>query len=111
MPKTVPNQRVITVHKEPTDKQHLYTKNNLEAIDEASRTLKSLGGFKLFIYLAKNQDNYNFALSSSDFQEWSGLSRSAYTTAFNELVEHGYLVSENNNNIYEFYEKPVPKEK
>lgn len=111
--KTVPNQRVITVNKEPTDKQNIYTKNNLAALDEAAGKLKSLGGFKLYMYFAKNQDNYKFALSSADFCKWSGVKIGAYNTAFAELVENGYLISENNNNIYTFYEKaqPVAKEK
>lgn len=52
--KTTSNQRIISVNKEPTDKQHLYTANNLEALDEASGRLLSAGGFKLYIYLAKN---------------------------------------------------------
>lgn len=51
---TVPNQRTITVSKEKTDKQHRYTANNLEALDEAARRLQSKGGFKLYMYLAKN---------------------------------------------------------
>ena len=108
--KTVPNQRIITVHKALTDQQHIYTKNNLAALDEAAGKLKSLGGFKLYMYFAKNQDNYNFALSSKDFCDWSSLSIKAYNTAFAELVENGYLVSENNNTIYQFYEKPCPVE-
>ena len=50
MPKpieTVPNQRVLTIHKDPTDKQHKYTVNNLEAMGEAARRLQSKAGFKL----------------------------------------------------------------
>ena len=85
MPKpieTVPNQRVLTIHKEPTDKQHKYTCNSLEALGEAAKRLQSKGGFKLYMYLAKNQDKYNFALSSSDFCNWSGLGIAAYRTAF-----------------------------
>ena len=91
MPK-VPNQREITVAKEPTDKKHLYTANNLAALDEAAKRLQSKGGFKLYMYLAKNQDKYNFNLSSTDFLLWSGLGYTAYTTAFSELAEEGYLI-------------------
>ena len=50
----VPNQREVTVAKEPTDKAHKYTANNLAALDEAARRLQSKGGFKLYMYLAKN---------------------------------------------------------
>lgn len=104
--KTTSNQRIISVNKEPTDKQHLYTANNLEALDEASGRLLSAGGFKLYIYLAKNQNNYKFALSSKDFMNWSGLGKQAYRTAFNELVKEGYLIQDSEqSNLYYFYDK------
>ena len=109
MPKpieTVPNQRVLTIHKEPTDKQHKYTLNNLEAMGEAAKRLQSKGGFKLYMYLAKNQDKYNFALSSSDFCNWSGLGIAAYRTAFEELEKQGYLIIKGSStNNYIFYDK------
>ena len=109
MPKpieTVPNQRVLTIHKEPTDKQHKFTLNNLEAMGEAARRLQSKGGFKLYMYLAKNQDKYNFALSSSDFCNWSGLGIAAYRTAFEELEKQGYLIiNGSSKNNYIFYDK------
>lgn len=114
MPKTnkVPNQREITVAKAPTDKAHLYTANNLAALDEAARRLQSKGGFKLYMYLAKNQDKYNFNLSSNDFMLWSGLGYTAYTTAFTELEEEGYLIlKEGTETIYTFFDKSqLPKE-
>ena len=109
MPKpieTVPNQRVLTIHKEPTDKQHKYTCNSLEALGEAAKRLQSKGGFKLYMYLAKNQDKYNFALSSSDFRKWSGLGIAAYRTAFEELEKKGYLIiNGSSTNNYIFYDK------
>ena len=112
MPKTVPNQRTLLIHKEPTDKYNLYTVNNLEALDEASRRLQSIGGFKLYMYLAKNQDKYEFALSSSHFCMWSGLGLTAYKTAFKELVEQGYLIpSKTVKDYYIFYDKAqIPEE-
>ena len=91
----VPNQRIIIVNKENTDKKNKYTINNLNALDEAAKLLQSKGGFKLYMYMAKNQNNYCFALSSSDFCKWSGLGMAAYKSAFNELKEQGYLVSIN----------------
>ena len=112
MPK-VPNQREITVAKEPTDKKHLYTANNLAALDEAAKRLQSKGGFKLYMYLAKNQDKYSFNLSSTDFMLWSGLGYTAYATAFSELADEGYLIlKEGTETIYTFYDKSQkPKEK
>ena len=108
----VPNQREVTVAKEPTDKAHKYTANNLAALDEAARRLQSKGGFKLYMYLAKNQDKYNFNLSSTDFMLWSGLGYTAYATAFAELEEEGYLIlKEGTETIYTFFDKSQkPKE-
>ena len=104
--KTVPNQRVITVNKELTDKDHLYTANNLKAVDEAAHYLKSKAGFKLYFYIAKNQNNYKFALSSTDFCNWASVSTTAYKTAFEELIEEGYLVlKEGEKNTYIFHDK------
>lgn len=104
--KTVPNQRVISINKSPTDKQHYYTANNLSALDQASNRLQSVGGYKLYIYLAKNQNKYTFALSSKDFQVWSGLGKQAYKTGFEELVKCGYLVQDKTQkNKYNFYDK------
>lgn len=103
---TVPHQRVITVNKEPTDKQHLYTVNNLAAVDEAARYLQSKAGFKLYYYIAKNQNNRQFALSSKDFCSWGGVGIRAYNTAFAELVENGYLIpKEDSETIFMFYDK------
>lgn len=110
--KTVPHQRVIEVNKEPTDKQHLYTANNLAAIDEAAGKLQSIGGFKLYIYLAKNQNKYTFALSSADFMEWSGLGKQAYSTAFDDLIKQGYLKQDKKlKNKYSFFDKAQPSDK
>lgn len=104
--KTVPNQRTITVSKSPTDRNNLYTTNNLAAIDEAALRLQSKGGFKLYMYLAKNQDKYYFALSSAAFCAWSGLGIKAYNTAFEELKQEGYLIAKNDSTKnYIFYDK------
>lgn len=106
---TVPNQRVLTIHKEPTDKQHKYTVNNLEAMGEAAKRLQSKGGFKLYMYLAKNQEMERWVLSSSHFCEWSGLGIAAYRTAFNELEKEGYLIpkdkTKEKETIFTFYDK------
>lgn len=106
---TVPNQRILTIQKLPADTNHKYTVNNLEALGEAARRLQSKGGFKLYMYLAKNQNNYKFALSSTDFCSWSGLGIAAYRTAFEELKTEGYLIARDqtkeNECIFTFYDK------
>ena len=104
--KTVPNQRIIKINKSPTDRHHLYATNNLQALFEAMRNLKSFCGFKLYIYLAKNQNNFELALSSTDFCECAGCSMTAYNTAFRELVENGYLIQKaGTETIFTFVDK------
>lgn len=109
----VPNQRTVSVHKEECSKKNKYTVNNLATLDEAARMLQSKGGFKLYMYMAKNQDKYNFELSSSDFMQWSGLGYSAYTTAFKELEDKKYLIlKEGTDTVYTFYDKAqIPEKK
>ena len=102
---TVPNQRTIVVNKKEGNKQNKYTINTLAAIDEAAFRVQSKGGFKLYMYIARHQDTYTFALSSSDFLAWSGLSITSYRTAFEELVQEKYLIPVNESNTkYKFYD-------
>ena len=61
--KSSPNQKTITVKKEQCDKQNYYAAINLKALESAATQLKS-GAFKLWIYFAKNQNNFSFALSN-----------------------------------------------
>ena len=101
-----PNQRNITVNKQDCNKSNLYTINNLSAIDQAAGRLISKAGFKLYIYIAKNQNKYNFNLSSKDFMKWAYCQRTAYNTAFQQLVTQGYLIKkQNTDNCYMFYDK------
>ena len=109
---TVPNQRTINIKKvdEKTNKIEGYTINNRPGLAEAAQRLQSKGGFKLYMYLAKNND-FTMALSSADFCEWAGLSRTAYNTAFEELVKETFLIPTNDKKtIFNFFEKPQNKE-
>ena len=65
---TSPNQKTITVCKELCDNQHYYTMINLNALERAAIDLKS-GAFKLWIYFAKNQNNFTFGLSNKAVAE------------------------------------------
>ena len=62
-----------------------------EDIFYASRLL-SEKGFKLYMYLISNQDNYVGGLSKVDVVAKTGISDSSYNRAVNELIEHGILV-------------------
>lgn len=106
--KTVPHQKTVEVVKEPCDntcKEHYYSKINLIAMSEAALNLDA-GAFKLWIYFAKNQNEYEFALSSKAVEETFGMKIKQYNNAVATLIDKGYLVNTKGNN-HKFYEKPV----
>lgn len=102
---TVPNQRVIKTHKEKCgkDDKKYYTVINLKALAEAANNLSG-SAFKMWIYLAKNQNNYKFALSKVDATSFCDFSKNTYYSAFAELEEKGYLIQGNCATYYDFYE-------
>ncbi len=107
----VPNQKQIAVNKELSDRDHIYSIHNLNALDYAAGNLQTAVGFKLYMYMAKNQDKYKFDLSNVLFCNWAGCGRAAYNSAVKELIDKGYLVEdERQKNLYNFYEYPRMKE-
>jgi hypothetical protein len=72
----------------------------------AAKHLESAAAFQLWIYFAKNQDNYTFALSSKDVENTFGMKIKQYNNAIKTLIDKGYLVNTEANN-YTFYEKSV----
>lgn len=107
--KTVPNQKVIKVNKEICNKDNKYAAINLEAMESAACELDA-GAFKLWIYFAKNQNGYEFALSQKAVEECFGMKKKQYDNAVNQLIEKGFLVVSKGNH-YIFNEKipVVPK--
>lgn len=107
MTSTVPNQIIVIVDKEKADKAHPYSCINLEASNYAALHCNTVGSFKLWYYMAANQNQYEFALSRVAFCSWSGLGKDAYLAAIKKLKEQGFLVPvENYKNKYIFYELP-----
>ena len=74
--KKVPNQKEVVVNKEKCNKENLYATINLAAMDKAAQDLKP-NSFKLWIYFSKNQDNYEFALSSKAVERDFGIKKDA----------------------------------
>lgn len=61
-------QKVIKVKKAPADKYNPYCVINLEALHKAMNVLhKTAAGLTLWMYIAENQNAYQFALSSTHF--------------------------------------------
>ena len=104
---TVANQKTITTRSAKHDKNNLYAVLNIEAMGIAMAMLKP-NTFKLWCYMAKNQNNYTFALSCVDACAFCNMSKPTYLACINELIDNGYLVNTNGNN-YDFYEM-LPKD-
>lgn len=108
---SVPNQRIISVKKAKADKNNLYAIFNLEALQRACNLLVSKAGFKLYVYCARHQNNFTFALSREDFMQYANVAETAYKTAVNELITYGYLVETETKGRYIFNELGNRKEK
>ena len=104
MPRTVPHQRVVHIHRERVTSDFLGIKNdNWQA---ASRALGA-HALRLYLYLASNADNYELALSPAALEAAIGMPRSTYHDQFRKLLNYGYLV-ERDGNHFDFYETPQP---
>ena len=103
--KKVPNQKEVVVNKEKCNKENLYATINLAAMDKAAQDLDA-GAFKLWMYFAKNQNGYKFALSSKAVERDFGIKIKQYKNAIKELTDKGYLVHIQGDS-YEFHELTV----
>lgn len=108
---TVPNQRIIKTNKAKCNSDNLYSPINIDAMSLMLRTLSGAGAIKLWLYLGKNKDQYEFALSRSEAMAFTGMSINTYTAAFDQLVRAGYLVKGESENYYNFFEFPQEDQK
>ena len=103
----VANQKLVQVNKEPTNKENIYACINMEALDKAALDLTKSSTFKLWMYFAKNQNNYKFELSAIAVMNFCGITEKTYREAVKELIAKRYLI-QREKNYYDFYE--IPKE-
>ena len=106
--KTVPNQKIVVVHKN-------YPKGNFLQIsnDRWTEINKKYSpyGLQLYLYLAKNADGYTFALSPAAAELEAGIKHTSFNKYLKMFIEDGYLVWRGGN-TYDFYETPhEPKKK
>ena len=101
----VPQQRVIKVNKVSNKKSYI----DFYSFKAALKNL-SYKGFQLYAYFATKDHNLIWAMSLSEIIQSTALSRSTHYTAFDELIEKGYMkkeVNEQFDNFYNFYEKQL----
>lgn len=97
-----PNQKIVTVHKEPADRFHPYGILNKGAMYSAARELTH-NELRLFLYLSTNQPEYCMALSTSDVAAKMGSTEDGIRKAVNGLKNKGYIVL-NQGRCFDFYE-------
>lgn len=108
---TVPNQQIVSVNKEKCDKENIYAKINLDAIAQAVKDL-SKAEFQVWLYFAKNQQGYTFAVSpAAALKEW-GISKDTFHKAVQTLKKKRYLINDTDkgSNYWVFYELPIEEE-
>jgi len=102
MPNTVPNQKVIQIHREPLGGNFLGINN-----DNWKYAARVLGAqaFLLYTYLASNKNEYKTALSPAAVQKDIGMPRSTFYDQLRKLESMGFLVHDKGN-LCHFYEVP-----
>ena len=103
LPYTVPNQRMVNIHRIRPTADFLGIKN--ENWQAAARDLGA-HGLLLYLYFAANTDNYMLALSPVAIRQATGMPTSTYRDQFERLKDKGYLVQRGDGNIYDFFECP-----
>ena len=103
MPSTVPNQRIVTIHRERASADFLGIKNR-----HWQAAARDLGAHALLLYLyfAANANGFTLALSPAAIRQTIGMPPQTYRDQFLKLIDKGYLVQRGNSNIYDFYEIP-----
>ena len=103
MPNTVPNQRLVAIHRERTSSDFLGIKNS--HWQAAARDLGA-HALMLYLYFASNANGFMVALSPAAIRQAVGMPQSTYRDQFVRLVDKGYLVQRGESNTYDFYETP-----
>lgn len=106
MPETVPNQKLIVIHRDMPNTNFMQIKN-----ENWMEFNKKHGPFALqfYLYLAKNADGYNLALSKQAALKEAGIKSTTYYKYLELLINEGYLVWRNGNTL-DFYETPHKQE-
>ena len=103
MPNTVPNQRIIKIHRIKPGSNYLGIKN-----DNWQAAARDLGahGLMLYLYFSANADNFPLSLSPAAIRQAVGMPTSTYRDQFLRLIDKGYIVQRGEGNTYDFFESP-----
>ena len=102
-----PNQKQIHVKKEECNKNNTYTTINIYALQEAMKNLSN-AEFKIWMYFAKNTNNYEFDLSPAEAAMNWGIKKNTMQETIRKFIELGYMVNiDGVGNRYYFFELPA----
>ena len=103
---TVPNQRLVKIHKDNRQKDP-FLSININLLAAVYQDLKSAPSFFMYIYFCCNKDNFVVEFSPSHIENKFGFPKSTARDHFNKLIEKGYLVRKSEkSNMYDFYAEP-----
>ena len=102
MPYTVPNQRLIQIHRAPLGGNFLGINN-----DNWKYAARALGAqaFLLYIYFASNKPDFQLALSPQAIQKEIGMPPSTYRDQLKKMESLGFVEIGEGNKLH-FYEDP-----
>lgn len=99
-----PNQKRILIQRSTDKEKRDYFKIGNRQLEQAMYNL-SPSAFMLYCYFASNADGYVMELYPVNFCSKTGLARSTYDRAFQELRTKGYLIQhKGQKNTYLFVE-------
>ena len=103
-----PNQDFVEVHKEPCDKNNIYAMVNISAMQLAMKDLTP-AQFEVWMYFAKNQAGYQFAVSPAAALNEFGIKKDTFQKSKQVLKDKGYLIENpaKGKNHWIFREIPV----
>ena len=108
-----PHQKIVHINRDmPKEKEGGFLLIKTQNLFDAYRKLNATATM-LYLYLIKNKDGFNLALSKQAVNNEMGMPFSTYDDQVKKLITHRYLVQrEDGSNIYDFYERPLesPKE-
>lgn len=106
--KGINNQKIVYAVKESVNgKKKPYIRVNQDSLTIAMQNLKA-NTFKVWLYIIKNQDSWNFQLSSKHGSQFTGMCTKTFESCINELIAKGYLQCvDEQRNRWVCYELPV----
>lgn len=107
--KTVANQDVVEIQKEKCDKDNIYAVININAMALAMKDLTP-AQFQVWLYFAKNQAGYTFAVSPAAALNEFGIKKDTFQKAKQALKEKGYLVENLAKGKNHWIFKEIPEE-